>query len=114
MAILGEAASGAEPAESDHYLGLWLHLVALMYNHTPLQPPNHLRACVRAKWLRSCLTLYDLTLWTVIRQAPLSLEFSRQEHWNALPCPPAGDLPDPGIETVSHYVSCIGRQILYH
>ena len=29
-----------------------------------------------------------------------------------LPCPPPGDLPDPGIE--SAYVSCIGRQVLYH
>ena len=24
--------------------------------------------------------------------------FSRQEHWSGLPCPPPGDLPDPGIE----------------
>ena len=24
--------------------------------------------------------------------------FSRQEHWRGLPCPPPGDLPDPGIE----------------
>jgi len=27
--------------------------------------------------------------------------FSRQEYWSGLPCPPAGDLPDPGIEPVS-------------
>ena len=26
---------------------------------------------------------------------------SRQEHWSGLPCSPAGDLPDPGIEPVS-------------
>ena len=31
-------------------------------------------------------------------QAPLSLGFSRQEHWSGLPCPPAGDLPHPGIK----------------
>ena len=24
--------------------------------------------------------------------------FSRQEYWSGLPCPPPGDLPDPGIE----------------
>ena len=41
------------------------------------------------------------TPWTVAHQAPLSLEFSRQEHWSALPCPPPGDLPDPGIEPAS-------------
>jgi len=41
------------------------------------------------------------TLWTVAHQAPLSLEFSRQEYWNELPCPPPGDVPDPGIEPTS-------------
>ena len=35
---------------------------------------------------------------TVARQAPLSKEFSRQEYWSGLPCPPPGDLPNPGIQ----------------
>ena len=35
---------------------------------------------------------------TVAHQAPLSLGFSRQEHWSGLPFPSPGDLPDPGIE----------------
>ena len=35
---------------------------------------------------------------TAARQAPLSMGFSRQEHWNGLPCPPPGDLPYPGTE----------------
>ena len=39
--------------------------------------------------------------WTVARQAPLSMGFSRQECWSALPFPPPGDLPDPGIEPIS-------------
>ena len=34
----------------------------------------------------------------VAHQAPLSLEFSRQEYWRGLPFPPSGDLPDPGIK----------------
>ena len=38
------------------------------------------------------------TLWTVAHQAPLSMRFSRQEYWTGLPCPPPGDLPNPGIE----------------
>ena len=38
------------------------------------------------------------TLWTVALQAPLSVELSRQEYWSGLPCPPPGDLPDPGME----------------
>ena len=38
------------------------------------------------------------TLWIVVHQAPLSMGFSRQEYWSGLPFPPAGDVPDPGIE----------------
>ena len=41
------------------------------------------------------------TLWTVARQTPLSLRFSRQECWSGLPCPLPGVLPDPGIEPTS-------------
>ena len=43
-----------------------------------------------------CPTL--ATPWTVAHQAPLSMEFSRQEYWNGLLFPFPGDLPDPGIE----------------
>ena len=41
------------------------------------------------------------TLWTVALQIPLPLGFSREEFWIGLPCPPPGDLPDPGIEPTS-------------
>jgi len=41
------------------------------------------------------------TLWTITHQAPLSMRFFRQEYWNRLPCPPPGDLPDPGIKPAS-------------
>ena len=46
------------------------------------------------------------TLWTVALQAPLSMGFSRQEHWDGLPCPPPGDLPDPGLEPASRDGTC--------
>ena len=39
-----------------------------------------------------------VTPWTVARQAPLSMEFSRQEYWSGLPFPSPGDLPNPGIK----------------
>ena len=39
-----------------------------------------------------------MTPWTVATQAPLSMEFSRQEYWSGLPCPSPGDLPDPEIK----------------
>ena len=41
------------------------------------------------------------TPWTVAPQAPLSMEFSRQEYWSGLPFPSPGDLPDPRIKPVS-------------
>ena len=42
-----------------------------------------------------------VTPWTVARQAPLSMGFSREEHWSRLPFPSPGDLPDTGIELAS-------------
>ena len=41
------------------------------------------------------------TRWTIAHQAPLFKGVSRQEHWSALPCPPPGNLPNPGIGPVS-------------
>ena len=41
------------------------------------------------------------TPWTVIHQAPLSMEFSRQEYWSGLPFPTPGDPPDPRIKLTS-------------
>ena len=41
------------------------------------------------------------TLWTVAPQAALSMEFSRQEYWSGLPCPPPEDLPNPEIKPAS-------------
>ena len=44
-----------------------------------------------------CLTVIP----TVAPQAPLSMEFSRQEYWSGLPFSSPGDLPNPGIEPKS-------------
>ena len=41
------------------------------------------------------------TPWTIVHQAPLSMEFPRQEYWSALSFPTPGDLPDLGIKPVS-------------
>ena len=60
------------------------------------------------------------TLQTAARQAPPSMGFSRQEYWSGLPCPPPGDLPNPGIEprcpALSHqespyqmHINCVSR-----
>ena len=48
-----------------------------------------------------------VTLWTVAHQAPLYMGFSRQEYWGGLPCPPPGDLPNPGIKPMSPISSAL-------
>ena len=53
--------------------------------------------CVRMLNHFSYVQLF-VTPGTVVHQIPLSLGFSRQECWSGLPCPPPGDLPNPGIE----------------
>ena len=45
---------------------------------------------------KSCSTL--ATPWTIARQAPLSMGFSRHEYWSGLPFSSPGDLPSAGIE----------------
>ena len=47
---------------------------------------------------RSVMSDSFVTPWTVDHQAPLSMEFLRQEYWTGLPFPSLGDLPDPGIK----------------
>ena len=49
--------------------------------------------------LQSCLPLCNL--WTIAHQAPLSMGFFRQEYWSGSPCPPPGDLLDPGFKPTS-------------
>ena len=58
----------------------------------PSQGSSVLHAC-----MLSHVQLFSTT-WTVAHQAPLSVEFSRQEYWIGLPFLPPGDLPDPGIK----------------
>ena len=50
-----------------------------------------------AVWSLNCITIPR----TVAHQAPLSMEFSRQDYWSGSPFPFLGDLPDAGIESRS-------------
>ena len=56
----------------------------------------------------SCVQLFA-TPWTAAHQAPLSMEFSRQDYWSDLSVPSPKDLPGPGIEPGSPAL----QQILY-
>ena len=49
-------------------------------------------ACMLSRFSRVRLFVIP---WTVAHQAPLSMGFSRQEHWSGLSFPSPGDLPDP-------------------
>ena len=51
-------------------------------------------ACILSRSVMS----NSVNAWTVARQTPLSVGFSRQEYWSVLPVPPPGDHPDSGIE----------------
>ena len=64
-------------------------------NISPVPGSESQRVCVCS------VTSVMSDLWTVAHQAPLSMGFSRQECWSGLPCPPPGDLPEPGIELAS-------------
>ena len=52
---------------------------------------------MHAKLLQSCLTLCDPVNY-IACQAPLSMEFSRQEYWRRLPFSSPGGFPEPGIQ----------------
>ena len=69
----------------------------LLYNNTV----SHVKMLVA----HSCPTLCDPIDLT--HQAPLSVEFSRQEYWSEVPFPTPGGLPDPGIEPGSAALQAI-------
>ena len=73
-----------------------LEWVAIFFSRSP--------SCVWTKLcVLSCFSHIQLcsTLRTVACQSPQSMGFSRQESWSGLPCPPPGNLPDPGIKPES-------------
>ena len=76
----------------------------------------HMHTCVCVLVTQSCLTLCNP--WTIVHQAPLSMEFSRQEYWRGLPFSSPGDLPDPGIELgflhCRQIFYCLGHQAISH
>ena len=65
------------------------------------QPKRSHSTDYKVKVLVPQLCLTFVTPWTVARQAPLSMGFSRQEYWSGLSFPSPGDLPNPGSKPVS-------------
>ena len=56
---------------------------------------------VRLSMLSRSIVSDSATPWAVAPQSSLSVEFSRQEDWSGLPFHLPGNLPGPGIESVS-------------
>ena len=78
-------------------------LVTKQTNKSPI--PISLTQLLQYREIPHVYTLFYIftlmTLWTVAHQAPLYMDFFRQEYWSGLPFPSRGDLPDPGIEARS-------------
>ena len=72
-----------------------LRLLRWQAGSLPLVPPGKTYVCVC--FSRSAVSI-SATPRTVTHQAPLSMEFFRQEYWSVLPFPSPGDLSNPGTE----------------
>ena len=77
-------------------------VVSILWHQQWQQEYKVRELCVCVCMLRCfiCVQLF-MTPRTVACQTPLSMGFSWEEYWSGLPCPPPGDLPCLGIETVS-------------
>ena len=70
-----------------------------LFYYTDLSQIKTVCSITLSEWVKSLSRVrLFATPWTVARQAPLSMGFSRPEYWSGLPFPSPGDLPDPGIK----------------
>ena len=90
--------------EENIYIRIKHSFIHLLKNNKHLRSDNNVLSSILSTTCMlshfSCVRLFG-TLWTVAHHAPLSMGFSRQEYWSEMPCPPPGDLPDPGIKPAS-------------
>ena len=76
-----------------------IHPRVIQKKHTDHRCEHRMRACSVTSVVSSSETLYNP--WTIARQAPLSMGFSRQKYCNALPCPPSRNLSAPEVKPMS-------------
>ena len=100
-----QASFGSHPRDLGQVLQLHsLPVLSSCSVHSARSPGLQRRSCapprtpVNVLCHFSCVRLF-VTLWTVARQAPW--DSPGKNDWSWLPCPPPGDLPDPGIEPTS-------------
>ena len=93
---VGEMVSPFLYPENFAFISYFSHILSLYLENLPVAlflPKVTVKVVVTI----SCVRFF-VTPWTVARQVPLSMEFSRQEYWSGLAFPSQGDLPHPGIE----------------
>ena len=83
-------------------VGRWMfHFPTISQPRDWGRQPNYSQYMSEETCLPACVLSHVrlfVTPWTLAHQAPLSMEFSRQEYWSGLLNPPPGDLPGPGIK----------------
>ena len=109
-----------------HSLFMYPRIMAILYSTFEVQP-HYLHTvfplsitiyfslvCTQAKSLQLCLTLFDPMDHSPVGSSVHGVLQART--LGGWPCLPPGDLPDPVAEAAAlvSYVSCIGRQFLYH
>ena len=101
----GEVPTTGPPGKSLTWSFISIHadLMSLRYCAYPARP---LESYVLSHV--SCVQLF-VTLWTVARQTPLSMGFSRQEYWSGLPCFPLGIFPT--LELNPHLLCLLHWQV---
>ena len=95
-------AEGVEKREPSYTVGGYVN----WHSHCGEQCADSLKSSSKAAMCACVLSYFSwvrllTTLFTLACQATLSRIFSRQEYWSGVPCPPPGDLPNPGIEPSS-------------
>ena len=101
------------------YLLFWYRLISHFCISSPMMKRTSFLVLLldlvglHTYFLNHCSLLWLFaTLWTVAQQAPMSMGFSTQEYWSGLPCPPPGNLPDPGTEPLSLIFSALADRSL--
>ena len=74
------------------------HSIIYICIHTHTHTHTHKHTCALSHFPHGQLFV---TLWTIVHQAPLSMEFFRPKYWSGLPSPSPGDLPNPGMQPAS-------------
>ena len=110
---LGQAGWAAPAADCRLGPSLFRGCLALWDQQLSRACPSHSNSRNTRVCCAHCLVVSLATPGTAALQAPLSVEFSRQEYWSGLPFLSMGNLPDPGMEPVSLAFPALVGGILY-